>query len=150
MRIQRSTEIAASTEKIWPFMTEPEKVLQWCITFEKFDYPGEQHSGTGTPLYVEEKKPGQPMKLNFVTTDWAENERISFKMESGDFVKKYEQVWAIDPTPSGSRFTFSEDIEFPYGVLGKAMGLLSKRGSEAHVKTMLTNLKTLAEAQAAS
>lgn len=85
------------------------------------------------------------MKLNFVTTDWVENEKIAFKMESGDFVKKYEQVWAIETMPSGSRVTFSEDIEFPYGMLGKVLGLLSKRGSEAHVKTMLSNLKTLTE-----
>jgi uncharacterized protein YndB with AHSA1/START domain len=146
MRIQRSTEISTSPEKVWPFMIEPEKVLKWCITFEEFRYPEEQQSGTGTHLYVKEKKPGQPMKLNFVTTDWVENEKIAFRMESGDFVKKYEQVWAIEAMPSGSRLTFSEDIEFPYGVLGKVLGIMSKRGSEAHVKTMLANLKMLAEA----
>ena len=146
MRIQRSTDISAPPEKVWPFMVEPEKILKWCITLEKFEYPEEQHSGIGTHLYFEEKKPGQPMKLHFMTTDWIENEKIAFSMESGDFVKKYEQKWLIEPTPEGSRFTFSEDIEFPYGVLGKALGVFSRFGSESHVKQMLMNLKTLAEA----
>jgi uncharacterized protein YndB with AHSA1/START domain len=146
MRIQRSTEISAPPEKIWPFMVEPEKILKWCITLEKFEYPGEQRSGIGTHIYFEEKKPGQPMKLHFVTTDWMENEVVAFSLESGDFVKGYKQKWAIEPMPTGSKFTFSEDIEFPYGVLGKVLGLFSRFGSESHVRQMLMNLKTLAEA----
>jgi len=41
MRVERSVEIAAPPEKIWPFLVEPEKILEWCITFEKFEYTGE-------------------------------------------------------------------------------------------------------------
>ena len=39
MRVQRSIEIAAPPAKIWPFLVEPEKVLKWCITLEKFELP---------------------------------------------------------------------------------------------------------------
>ncbi len=30
MKVQRSIEIAAPPEKIWPFLVEPEKILKWC------------------------------------------------------------------------------------------------------------------------
>lgn len=85
------------------------------------------------------------MKLNFVVTEWMENERLAFRMASGNFLKSYEQRWTVETTPSGSRFTYAEDIGLPYGVVGKAMGLFARFGSEAALKKMPTNLKSLVE-----
>ncbi|MBE0415634.1 MAG: SRPBCC family protein [Dehalococcoidia bacterium] len=146
MRVERSIEIAAPPEKIWPFLVEPEKILKWCITLEKFEYTSALRRGAGTPFYFEEKAAGRLMKLNFAVTEWVENERLAFRMTSGNLVKGYEQRWTVEATPSGSRFTFMEEIELPYGIIGKIMGLFSQRGSEATVEKMLANLKSLAEA----
>jgi len=146
MRVQRSIEIAAPPEKIWPFLVDPEKILKWCITFRKFEYTSEQHSGAGTPFYIEEKAGGPLMKLNFSATEWVENGKFASKMTSGNFVKGYEQTWTVEAIPPGSRFTFMEQIELPYGIIGKVMGLFAKRGSEATVGEMLSKLKSLAEA----
>jgi len=146
MRVQRSIEIAAPPEKIWPFLVEPEKILKWCITLEKFEYAGEQRSGVGTPFYFEEKGAVGLMKLNFAVTEWVENERLAFKMTSGNIVKGYEQRWTAEATPSGSRFTFMEEVELPYGIIGKIMGLVGQRSSVATVGKMLAKLKSLAEA----
>ncbi len=147
MRVQRSIEIAAPPEKIWPFMVEPEKNLKWCITFKKFEYTNEQRSGVGTTFYIEEKAGPMPlMKLNFVVTEWVENERLAFRMTSGSGVKSYEQGWTVTPTPYGSRFTFMEEVELPFGVIGKLIGLVGQRSSHATVKKMLVILKSLAEA----
>lgn len=146
MRVQRSIEIAAPPEKIWPFLVEPEKILKWCITFEKFEYTSEQRSGVGTPFYFEERAAGRLMKLNFAVTEWIENERVAFSMVSGNFVKGYEQRWTLEAIPSGSRFTFMEEIELPYGIIGKILGLFARRRSEATVEEMLAKLKRSAEA----
>ena len=146
MKVQKSIEIAAPPHKIWPFLIEPEKIQKWCITFLKFEYTGEQRSGVGTTFYLEEKAGGPLMKLNFRITEWVENRRVAFSMISGNFVKGYEQSWTVEATPSGSRFTFMEEIKFPYGIIGKIMGLFAKRGSEATVGKMLPKLKGFAEA----
>ena len=146
MKVGNSIEITASPEKIWPFLVEPEKILKWCITFKKFEYTGEQCSGVDTPFYVEAKAGGPLMKLNFTVTEWVENEKLAFKMVSGNFVKSYEQAWTVETTPSGSRFTFMEQVEMPYGIIGKIMGAFAKRSSEASVREMLARLKVLAEA----
>lgn len=130
----------------WPFLVEPEQILQWCITFEKFEYPAEQRSGVGTPLYIEETAAGRLMKLNFTVTEWVEHERIAFRMTSGEFVKGYEQSWTVEATPSGSRFTFWEEIKLPYGIIGNFIGLFARRISAATVNEMLAGLKSLAEA----
>ena len=73
MRVERSVEIAAPPKKIWPFMVEPEKILKWIITFQKFEYTTEQYSGVSTPFYVEEKACGPLMKINFTVTELVEN-----------------------------------------------------------------------------
>jgi len=151
MRVQRSTEIAAPPEKIWPFMVEPENILKWCITFQKFEYTGEKRSSIGTTFYVEEKAGPMPlMKLIFRVTEWVENERLAFRKTSGTGVKGYEQGWTVKVTPDGSRFTFMEEVELPFGIIGKLMGVIGQRSSEANVKEMLAKLKSLAETKDSS
>ncbi len=146
MMIQGSIEIAAPPEKIWPFLVEPDKILQWIITFKTREYTSAQRSGIGMPFYVEEKAGPMPlMKLNFVVTEWVENERFAFHMTSGTGVKGYEQKWTVEATPSGSRLTFTEDVKLPFGIIGKLIGLVLQP-SEAHVKETLTKLKSLVEA----
>jgi carbon monoxide dehydrogenase subunit G len=146
MRIEKAIDIAAPPEKIWPFLVEPEKVLEWYSTFRKFEYTGESRSGVGTPLYVEEQSFGPLMKLHFEVTEWTEHQKLALRMVSGSGVKSYEQRWSLEPTPSGSRFTLMEEVELPYGVLGKLLGLVGGRMSATTVDKMQATLKALAEA----
>ena len=146
MRVEGSIEIAAPPEKIWPFMSEPDKIRQWYTTLDKFEFTGEQHSGVGAPFYCEERAGGRLMKLHFKVTEWVENERVAFSMTSGDLVKKYDQKWTVAATESGSRFTLSEDVGLPYWIIGKIIGLFARRESEKTIKEILANLKSLAEA----
>lgn len=147
MRVQRSIQIAAPPEKIWPFLVDPEKILKWCITFKKFEYTGKKRSGVGIPFYIEEKAGPMPlMELNFKVGEWMENERIAFSMTSGSGVKGYEQSWTIKTGPSGSRFTFMEEVELPFGIIGKLIGLVGQNMSKATAGKMLVKLKSLAEA----
>ena len=146
MRIERSIEIAAPPEKIWPFLVEPEKILKWFTLLQKFEYTSDQRSGAGTPFYYEEKSGGRLMKLNYKVTEWVENERLAFSLTSGP-LKRNDQVWGIKATPSGSRFTLTEDVEMPWGVIGKIMDtLFVGRLVGKHLEEILANLKKLAEA----
>jgi uncharacterized protein YndB with AHSA1/START domain len=145
VKVQKSIEIAAPPEKIWPFMVEPEKILQWLITFQKFEYTTEQYGGVGTPFYVEEKAGGPLMKINFLVTEWVKNERLTAKMISGNMVKSYELRFTSEPTPSGSTFTFLETTELPFGIIGKLIGAVGKRTAESHLKQCLAKLKSLVE-----
>jgi len=149
MKIKKSIEIAAPPDQIWPFFVDPEKVLEWSITFREFKYTGDQKSGVGTPLFIVEKASGPLMKMNFEITEWVENERIRLKMISGAPIKAYEQLWKLTPTDSGSEFTFYEEIIFPLGVVGKLIGLVGQGSSYKFVTEMQARLKSLVEAQSA-
>lgn len=130
----------------WPFFIDPEKVFQWSITFRKFQYAGDQRSGVGTPVYIEEKASGPLMKMNFKVTEWKENERLALKMSSGAPLKSYDQIWTLSPTESGSKFTFYEEIFFSFGILGKLIGLVGQGSSYKFVTEMQEKLKSLVEA----
>jgi hypothetical protein len=131
MRVQKSIEANVPANKVWPFFVEPEKIMQWCITFKKFEYTSDQHSGVGTPLYI---------------TEWKENEMVTLRMVSGPMMKSYEQFWKLETTPSGSRINFREDIEFSLGVIGKLLDSIEARASVGTIDKMLVKLKSLVEA----
>jgi uncharacterized protein YndB with AHSA1/START domain len=147
MKIQGSINVAAPPEKVWPFLVEPERILKWYTLLQRFEYTSEQHSGVGTTFYMEEKA-AVSMKLSFVMTEWVENAKLAFRMTSGNFVKGYEQAWTLEPTPSGSRFTLTEEVTMPYGPLGRVLGAFGRSSSEGHVKEILAKLKAQAEAEA--
>lgn len=146
MKIQKAIVINAPPEKIWPYFVEPEKVLQWYSTFRKFEYTSDQHSGVGTPVYIEEQAIGPLMKMHFEATEWEENKKLALRMVSGSGVKSYNQVWLLEIIPSGSRFTFMEEIELPMGIIGKLIGLIAQNMSETTVNKIQLKLKALVEA----
>jgi len=145
MIVEKSIEISASPDKIWSLMAKPEEVLKWYLPLQRFDYTSDQHGGVGAPLYFEEKAGGRVMKFDCVITEWAENEKLAFKMVSGNMAKSYEERWTIEATPTGSIFTFMEQINLGYWIFGKILVPFVKRASGATIKKMLAELKRLAE-----
>ncbi len=147
MKVQRSIEIKAPPEKVWPLLIDPEKILKWFNLLQKFEYTGDKRSGVGTTFYYEEKSSGQLMKLHFIVTEWVENKKLAFSVTSGS-LKKDDQVWSIEATPSGCKFTAFEDMEMPMGIFGKIIGaLLGEKMIGGHIEDILANLKKMAEAQ---
>jgi len=144
MRIHKSINIAAPANKIWPLLVDPQNILRWCPV-ETIRYTSQQHSGLYTPFYFEERVIGHLLKMNFVVTEWILNESVAFKMTSGNIVKGYEQRYTIQSIPSGSHFICYEDVKLPYGILGRAAGLLRRFTSKARLETMLGKIQVLAE-----
>jgi uncharacterized protein YndB with AHSA1/START domain len=144
MQVQRSIEIMAPPEKIWPLLAEPQKILEWYFPLQKFEYTGDQKNSVGAPFYFEEKLPTGTMKLNCEVTEWVDNERFAFRMISGNMMKSYEEKWTVEATPSGGRFTFAEQGEIP-GIFGTLFGRIAERGSAGTIDKMLKKLKSLAE-----
>ncbi len=145
MGIQKSVEIAASPEKIWPFFVEPEKVMQWCFTFKQFQYTSDQCSGAGTPIYIVEQAGGPTMKMHFKITEYIENQKIAMKMISGTFIKDYEFSWQLEATPVGCRFTYYEEVVLPLGMIGRLMARVQESASASTLDKILGRLKTLVE-----
>jgi uncharacterized protein YndB with AHSA1/START domain len=150
MKVEKSIQISATPEKIWPFLVQPEKVVMWFDSFKKYEYTSEKQSGIGTAYYVEEKVPGPLRKINFEVVDWDENQRLTLKMSSGKNVSGYEIRWNLSEVPSGTTFHFVEDVGMPFGVIGKVLGKVGQKTADKMIEGMLTKLKKLSEAQQSS
>jgi uncharacterized protein YndB with AHSA1/START domain len=145
MKVQRSVEIKSPPEKVWPWLIEPDKIRKWFTLLRKFEYTSEQRGGVGTTFYYEEKSGGQLLKMNYKVIEWEENRKIAFGVMSGS-LKKDDQVWSIDSTPTGSRFTMFEDLDMPMGIIGKFIGaLFGQMMIGKNMEKILGNLKNLAE-----
>lgn len=146
MKVHRSIDIVAPPRKVWPFLSEPEKILDWYIPLKKFEYTSKQRNKVGTPFYFEEKTTAGLLKLDCIIKEWEENEKFSFKMTSGNMMKNYEERWILKATPQGSRFTFMEQGEIGLFIIGKLIDPIAQRSSAAIIEKMLAKLKNLAEA----
>ena len=146
MKVSRSIEVAASPQKVWPLLVQPEAILKWFTLLEKFDYTSEPPHGQGATFHYEERSGGRLMKCDYRVTDWVEGQRFAFTLVSGPLAKD-DQVWRIEALAAGSRVTLEEDVELSGGVFGRmllALGVGRMIGK--HLQEMLVNLKKLAEA----
>jgi hypothetical protein len=85
------------------------------------------------------------MKLNFDINESVENERIVFNITSRTGVKGYVQSGELMAIPSGSRFTFLEDVDLPFAIIGKPIGFIGRDSVVAFINGYLDKIKKLVE-----
>ncbi|MFC1965220.1 SRPBCC family protein [Chloroflexota bacterium] len=146
MRREMSVEIAAPSETVWPLLVEPEKLLKWCTILEEFRYTTEQQGGVGAPCYFKERTGGRVVKCHAVVTEWVENQRLTFKMDSSDFWKDYEETWTLEAMPSGCKATIRLRFELPDETAEIIENQSGERRPPPESENVMTNLKRLAEA----
>ena len=145
MQVQMSVDIEAPPEKVWPYLVEPEKAMEWYTMLKKFEYTNGE-GGPDSTFYWEEDVRGKIYSNHFKTTEWVENRVFAYEMTSGNFFKAYSERWEIKPTATGSQFSFNDTLVFPYGFFGKIMGWFGERMAKKSSQENLQNLKRLAEA----
>jgi uncharacterized protein YndB with AHSA1/START domain len=145
MQVQMSVDIEAPPEKVWPYLVEPEKAMEWYTMLKKFEYTNGE-GGPDSTFYWEEDVRGKIYSNHFKTTEWVENRVFAYEMTSGNFFKAYSERWEIKPTETGSQFSFNDTLVFPYGFFGKIMGWFGERMAKKSSEMILQNLKRLAEA----
>ena len=143
--IHKEIIINAGPAKIWPFLSEPEKILKWCFTLKSFEYTSSQKGGKNSTFRYIDKGSVHTFEVNCVITEWIENKVISFKMISGTHFKSYEGTWFIKYGQGRSTFCFEEKTKPPYGIIGKLVGILSEKRASTVVEDMLERLKSNVE-----
>lgn len=147
MRVHMGIDLEAAPQAVWPYLTEPEKVMRWFDSLVVFEYtnggPGPEAS-----FYWEEVVRGKTYSNHFRTTEWEPNRVFAYEMTESNFFKSYTERWEIVPTSSGCRFSFDDNLVFPYGPLGRVMGWFGERMARKSGAHILQNLKTLVEAEA--
>jgi hypothetical protein len=145
MEISRSILIEAAPETIWPFLVEPEKIVQWCFTLQSFEYTSQIAFGINATFKYREQGRFRFIELNCIITEWIKNRKITFEMTGGKGFKGYKETWMIESCSNGSKFSFVNQSHIRFGILGKIMACVSQRRAEITVDKMLARLKRLVE-----
>ena len=145
MYVTMSVDIEAPPERVWQFLIEPEKAKAWFHALDEYTWTSEP-SGVGSTFHWLETSGGRQYSIDFRTTEWEPPHVFGFTMVSGDFFKSYDERWEIEATDTGSRFTFNDRIEFPYGPLGPVIGWFAARQAKDTGAEALARIKQLAEA----
>lgn len=137
-RIEKSIEIKASPEKVWP-MTDWDRTPEWYDTFKKVEYTSKEKNRVGSTVHIIGEVVGVKAEWDAETTELIENEKKSWRSTGGNFTGIGSTV--LSPTKDGTKVTMMMDYELPHSILGKLIDKL--RVSKALEKSFDIGLKKL-------
>lgn len=122
-RITVSVEIDAPVERVWEVVEPIERHVDWMHDAVAIRFVGEQHRGVGTAFLCDTKVGPFRLVDKMEITEWAPNEAIGVRHTgivtgSGRFT-----LTPID-LDRRTRFTWSEDLRFPWFLGGPVAGVL--------------------------
>jgi uncharacterized membrane protein len=137
-RIEKSIEINAPPEKVWPTMFW-DGWLEWYAPFKKIEDTSKEKNKVGSTVHVKGELAGLKMEFDGEITEVIENEKVTWRTTGGSFTGFGSN--ALAPTKDGTKVTIMMDYEMPYSVLGKLIDKL--RFHKAFDKSIDVGLKKL-------
>jgi len=142
-RIEKSIEIKASPQEIWPLMSW-DQVPTWISQIKKAEYASKEKEGVGGVAHVCGEAGGVRSEWDAETTEWTEYSRIAWRSTGGTFTG-FGSVTLL-PSDDGTVATFMMDYDLPYSILGKIVNKLHVyRALEKGVTNGLEKLKATLE-----
>ncbi len=120
-RIERTIEIGAPPETIWP-MVRWDRVPEWMTQITKAEYTSQQKETIGAIAHVSAKAGGIKSEWDAETTEWIEGHRFAWRTIAGTFTGIGSMT--LSPTNTGTKTTFIMDYDLPYSFLGKIVDKL--------------------------
>ena len=142
-RLEKSIEIKASPEKIWPLL-EWDRSPEWYEAFHTVEHTSQLKHEVGETVHITGAIAGIKAQWDAETTEKIENEKAVWRSIGGGFTGF--GIHSLAPTENGTKVTMIMDYELPYSIIGKLMDKL--RFQKAFEKTIddgLKKLKTMME-----
>jgi uncharacterized membrane protein len=143
-RVEKSIEIKAPPEKVWPFINW-DNVPKLYESVKKIEWTSKEHNKVGATLHFSNELAGVKGEADAEITEWTANEKASWRTTSGNPTMIFTVNLA--PTKEGTKATFAADYELPYSILGKIIDKLRvHKAMEKDGENALRKLKGMAEA----
>lgn len=118
MKVERRILLPVTVSEAWSVLTDWERQADWMRDADRVDVLSSYREGPGVLIAVRTRVlniPAFTERLEVVAWDPPHRLRIAHRSAirgTGD--------WILEPTTGGTRFTWIEDVELPWGVLGRA------------------------------
>lgn len=123
VHITVSVDIPSPVEQVWRETADLTSHADWMAEAESIEFLTEQRAGVGTQMLVATKiGPFRTMDVMEVT-EWVEGKTIGVRHHG---LITGEGAFALEETPHGTRFTWSERLLFPWYFGGPAVALAAR------------------------
>ena len=145
MRIEYQDEIQQTPEKVFPWISEPEKAMQW----QKNVIGGEiiiskpEIIGTTFREVIEEN--GKSLEMLGIITKYVKNEIMGFHLESK--IHEFDISYTIEAIGRTTRLSIKADIKwkFPLNIFSKFIGKKMADELKKQLESEVQDLKKLCE-----
>jgi uncharacterized membrane protein len=120
-RIEKSIEINASPEKIWPMITW-DRMPEWFESTKKVEWTSKEKNKVGSTVHITGEAAGTKAEWDGEITEVIPNEKAAWRSTGGSFTG-FGFV-ALSPTKAGTKLTMAIEYELPYSLLGKLIDKL--------------------------
>ncbi|MGZ3634027.1 MAG: SRPBCC family protein [Parachlamydiaceae bacterium] len=142
-KVEKSIEINAPPEKIWPF-SKFDKLPEWYCPMKKVQWTKGEKDKVGSIAHVTGELAGMKVEWDAEITASVENRVGSYRSISGN-VTSFGST-TLTPTKTGTQVTVAVDYQLPYSVLGKMLDKLKfHKAFEKSFETSLKKLKQMME-----
>jgi len=142
--VKETVILNATPDKVWLFVIEPEKLMQWRTDIKKFGMLDKGQPEVGQRFSIEKEVQGKPQRFDCTIVQLEENRRFAFKGEAMGFAK-VSAVYEIIPEGAGCEFIINETVDVPN--IPPSAEVFMQRGLSETIKSFLANLKNMIENQ---
>lgn len=145
MRVACERLIARPPEAVFPWIAEPEKAMQWQKNVKHGDIIVRTPQTVGTTFKETIQENGRSLDMRGEITQYAENSRIAFHLESRIHV--VDVCYTVEGVDGQTRISVLAGIrwKFPMNVVSLFLRRKMERGLAGQVDAELLDLKTICE-----
>lgn len=143
-KIEKSTKINASPEKVFGLLTDREQVPKWNKLIKEAIVTSTQQTGVGSTVHYVGEAGGARGEWDVETTEWMKNKKYATRTTSGDVAMLV--TWTLKQVDGDTELTYEIRYELPYSILGKIINKLkASKDIENGMSMALQSLKQLSE-----
>jgi uncharacterized membrane protein len=140
-KTERSIEINAPPEKIWPLI-QWDRTPEWYAPWTKVEWTSIEKDKVGSTVHIAVELDVKT-ELDCETTEILENEKVAFRSIGKNPTTGFH---SLTPTNGGTKVTIGATYELPYSVLGKLIDKVhTRKVMEKSFEVGLKKLKAIIE-----
>ena len=146
MRIRYSDEIRQPPERVFPWIAEPEKAMQWQKNVREGKILVEKPEKIGTTFTEILEEDGNTLEMRGTITEYVENKVIGFHIQSR--IHEFDVSYSVEEIRRSTRLAIDVNIrwKFPMNVLSLFIGKKMKAGMIHQLHEEVLELKRICEA----
>ncbi len=118
-----SIDIAATVDEVWRHASDLPTHAEWMADAESIEFRTEQRSGVGTQMEVFTRVGPLHTTDLMEVTEWIDRKTIGVRHEG---LVTGEGRFTLEATTAGTRFTWSEQLSFPWYLGGAIVAQLAR------------------------